>query len=178
MRPARALAIYPRLSGEHTTTDAVVWGGHGMRNDRGFVLVEVLMDGLAMCALLVVVANMGVQSVIAFPRWSESRMEAQVSVLGLELENLHAQQALHFADRGVFATSLEELRFVPSDGVRMSLTASPDGWSATARHDGLDPSHGCAVFHGAALAPTHPVRPVRRGRVACTSVTPEGEASR
>ena len=149
-----------------------------MRNDRGFVLVEVLMDGLAMSALLVVVALMGVQSVITFPRWSESRMEAQVSALSLELENLYAQQALHFADRGVFATSLEELGFVPSEGVRMSLTASPRGWSATARHDRLDPSHGCAVFHGVALAPTHPVRPAVRGRVACTSVTREGVASR
>ena len=149
-----------------------------MRNDRGFVLVEVLMDGLAVSALLVVVVLMAVQSAITFPRWSESRAQAQVSALELELENLHAQQALYHADRGVFATSLEELGFTPSDGVRMSLSASPRGWSATAGHERLGPDRGCAVFHGVALAPTTPVRPARRGRVACTQLNPGDAASR
>lgn len=148
-------------------THAIV-GGHGMRSNEGFVLVEVLMDGLAVSALLVVIALMGVQSLITFPRWSDSREQAQLSVLRWDLENLHAQQALHFADLGAYATSLEELGFTPSEGVRLTLAAAPRGWSASAEHERLDEGRGCAVFAGAALGPTTPLTPRRRGQVACT----------
>lgn len=157
-------------------TDAVV-GGHGMRNNQGFVLVEVLMDGLAVSTLLVVVALMGVQSLITFPRWSESRDQAHLSILRFDLENLYAQQALHLADRGAYATSLEELGFTPSEGVRVSLAASPGGWSATAEHRRLDEGQECAVFAGVPLGPTTPLTPERRGHVACTAGVSPGDAA-
>lgn len=137
------------------------------------------MDGLAVSTLLVVVALMGVQSLITFPRWSESRDQAHHSVLRWDLENLHAQQALHFADLGAYATSLEELGFTPSEGVRVTLAASPRGWSATAEHRRLDKGQGCAIFAGVAPGPTTPLTPERRGHVACTDgVSPGGAASR
>ncbi|MDX1493918.1 MAG: type II secretion system protein [Longimicrobiales bacterium] len=132
------------------------------------MLVEVLMDGLAVSALLVVLALMGVQSALAFPRWSESREESHRTTLRWELENVVAQQALHQADGMRYATSLEELGFEPSPGVEVEVVASSWGWSATATHEALGDDEGCAVYVGAALPPVEPVMPTRRGEIACT----------
>lgn len=143
-------------------------GARRMRKDDGFVLVEVLMDGLAVSAILVVLALMGVQSALAFPRWSESRDESHRTTLRVELENLVAQQALHQADSRRFATSLEELGFQPSDGIELDVVASSWGWSAIATHHGLDEDQGCTVYVGTALPPPEPVTPNRRGVIACT----------
>lgn len=139
-----------------------------MGKKNGFVLVEVLMDGLAVGALVTVIALMGVQSALAFPRWSASRQESQREALRWELENLVAQQALHQADRGRFAASLEELDFRPSDGVVLEVVASTRGWAASALHEDLGADQGCAVYLGSALPPEDPVRPRRRGEIVCT----------
>ena len=140
-----------------------------MRNNDGFVLVEVLMDGLAVGALLVVVTLMAVQSAITLPRWSESRSQSHLTAVRLEAENLYARQALHLADAGTYAVTLDELGFDPSPGLRVGLAASPSGWSATLTHSQLDPSQGCAVYVGSALPPHGPVSPPRPGRVTCTN---------
>lgn len=126
------------------------------------------MDGLAAGALVAVVALMGIQSAIAFPRWSESREASQRDALRWELENVVAQQALHQADRGRFAASLDELEFQPSSGVVVELVASRWGWSASASHESLSPDEGCSVYVGTALPPEDPVQPGRRGEIACT----------
>ncbi len=139
-----------------------------MAKKNGFVLIEVLMDGLAAGALVAVVALMGIQSAIAFPRWSESREASQREALRWELENIVAHQALHQADRGRFAATLDELGFEPSSGVVLQLVGSSSGWSASVSHEGLAPGGGCSVYVGAALPPDGPVKPGRRGEIACT----------
>ena len=139
-----------------------------MARKNGFVLIEVLMDGLAAGALVAVVALMGIQSAIAFPRWSESREASQREALRWELENIVAHQALHQADRGRFATTLEELGFEPSSGVVLQLVGSSQGWSASVGHEGLAAGDGCSVYVGTALPPEGPVQPGRRGEIACT----------
>lgn len=140
-----------------------------MRSTDGFVLVEVLMDGVAVSGLMAVVALMAVQSVVAFPRWSDSRDQAYLDALRWELENVAAHQAIHRADHGSYATSVEELGFHPSEGVDVSIVASRWGWSATAGHQELAGGEGCAVYLGTALPPDDPVTPVRKGEAACTS---------
>lgn len=139
-----------------------------MGKKNGFVLVEVLMDGLAVGALVAIIALMCVQSALAFPRWSESREQSQRQALRWELENVVAQQALHQADRGRFAASLEELDFQPSDGVVLELVASRWGWAASAVHEALGEDQGCTVYLGTALPPEEPIRPHRRGEITCT----------
>ncbi|MDH3206655.1 MAG: type II secretion system GspH family protein [Gemmatimonadota bacterium] len=145
-----------------------------MRNTKGFVLVEALMNGLAVGALLAVLALMCVQSAIALPRWTEARTQAHFNVLEWDLENLRARQALHFADQQRYSSDLEALRFTPSSGVELEISASPWGWSATASHSGLSTSEGCAIFVGTALPPDAPVMPAHRGAVTCSeeSVSP------
>ena len=139
-----------------------------MRSNDGFVLVEVLMDGLAVSALLVVVTLMAVQSAITLPRWSQSRSQSHLEAVRIEAENLYAQQALHFADRGSYALTLQELGLTPSPDVDVALAASPRGWSATFTHARLEGFQGCAVYVGSALPPDEPVTPAGPGRVTCT----------
>ncbi|MDX1647695.1 MAG: hypothetical protein R3304_11170 [Longimicrobiales bacterium] len=150
-------------------------------SEDGFLMVEILMDGLAASALWAIVGLMGAQSAIAFPRWSESRTQAQVSVMRLELENLQAAQALHFLDRGTYASSLGSLGFEPSAGMELTLSASATGWSATVFHEELGRDTGCSVYVGSALPPRIPVTPSARARVECTGeapmVTPEAVSS-
>lgn len=140
-----------------------------MRNDHGFVLVEILMDGVAVSGLMAVVALMAVQSVMAFPRWSDSRARAYLDALRWDLQNVAAHQALYRADHGTYATSVEELGIHPSEGVDVSIVASRRGWSATAGHRELAETDGCAVYLGTAPPPGGPVTPVRKGEIACTS---------
>lgn len=140
-----------------------------MRNDHGFVLVEMLMDGVAVSGLMAVAALMAVHSVVAFPRWSDSRDQAYLDALRWDLQNVAAHQALYGADHGTYATSVRELGLHFSEGVDVSIVASRSGWSATARHDELSGGEGCAVYLGTALPPDDPVTPARKGEVACTS---------
>lgn len=139
-----------------------------MRNKEGFVLIEILMDGLAMSALAGFVALMGVQSVLAVPRWTESRQEARLATVRLDLENLVARQALHHADSGWYASSTEELGFSPARGVEIEVVASPGGWSAAARHGSSGARDGCAFYAGSALPPSTPITPERPGTIVCT----------
>lgn len=139
-----------------------------MRNDHGFVLVDMLMDAVAVGGLVAVVALMAVQSVLAFPRWSDSREQAHLDALRWDLENVTAHQALYRADHGTYAASVAELGFRPSEGVDVSIAASRWGWSATAAHRELPEAEGCAMYVGTALPPDAPVTPSRRGQISCT----------
>lgn len=156
------------FAGKHLITGGLR-GGARMRDSHGFVLVEVLMDGVAVGALVAVVALIAVQSVVAFPRWSDSRDQTHLDALRWELENVAAHQAIHRADHGGYAGSTEVLGFSPSNGVRVEIVASRWGWSATAAHAELSADDGCAVYAGTALPPDHPLTPSRKGEVACTS---------
>lgn len=139
-----------------------------MAKKNGFVLIEVLMDGVAAGALVALVALMGIQSATAFPRWSESREASQRTALRWELENVVAQQALHQADEGRFAASLGELDFQPSSGVVVELVASTWGWSASASHESFSSDAGCSVHVVTARLAEDAVLPAPPGEIACT----------
>jgi hypothetical protein len=69
---------------------------------------------------------------------------------------------------GVFTANPRALGFASSESVSVSIIATPDGWSATARHEGHPPALGCAVFGGSSPPPQSPVTPEQPGTVACT----------
>jgi len=139
-----------------------------MPDSRDHGLIEFMMEGLAVVGLLVVLTLIGVQSTIAATRVSASRTEARFVAMEWDLKNLADRQILHFADEAAFASSLEDLRFVGTDGVIVSIMASPEGWSGTASHAALGEDEGCAIFFGTVPVPASPVRPVSPGKVACT----------
>jgi len=143
-------------------------GGQRVARKDGFSLIEVLMDAVAISALLVVVALIGVQSALALPRLSEAREAAHREAMRRDLQNLAAHQAIFHADRRSYAPSTEALAFETSRGVEVEVLASPSGWWATATHAALDDGAGCAIYVGEATPPTDPVTPARAREIACT----------
>ena len=56
-----------------------------------------------------------------------------------------------------------------SEGVNVAPAGTSSGWSATATHDALGGSEGCAIYYGTATAPSSPTAPSAEGEVACTA---------
>ena len=134
----------------------------------GFVVVELLIDAVAVVALVAIPAMFAYQSANHALGASASRTQAHYRAMTQDLENLFAHQAIHYADEAVFASTGADLHFTSSAGVEISVVASSEGWRGTATHEALGADEGCAVFVGSISAPTHPVTPPRPGEVACT----------
>jgi hypothetical protein len=133
-----------------------------------FNLLEFLMQGLSISAMVVMVMLVGVQSSLAMSRVSAIRADQRFAAMKWDLRRVAEQQVLYYLDEEAFADSPSELRVEGTDGVVLSLTASASGWTGVASHDALGEGHGCAIFFGPVTAPTDPVRPVTAGEVACT----------
>jgi hypothetical protein len=65
-----------------------------------------------------------------------------------DLKNLASQQEIYWSDNETYSADLQELGFVASDGVRLTVEAGPDSWSARATHDALGNQMACAIYWG------------------------------
>ena len=130
-----------------------------MRDNKGFTLIE----------LLIVVVIIGILAAIAIPKFSQTREKAFVSAMKSDLKNLASQQEIFYADNYSYTTSTVDMGFVASEAVNVGMTSSTSGWSATATHDALGGSLGCAIYYGSATAPTAPTTPSAAGEVACVT---------
>ena len=139
-----------------------------MRDSRGFALIEVAMEGLAVSAFLLVVTLFCVQSSIVASDISATRAQSRFDAMRWDLENLADWQALHFDDNATFSNSIAVLRFTPTEGVNISLEASDTGWSGIATFDKLTPGEGCAIHFGNGPLPSGPVTPAAPREVSCT----------
>ena len=130
-----------------------------MRDNKGFTLIE----------LLIVVVIIGILAAIAIPKFSATREKAYYAALKSDVKNLASQQEIYYSDHYTYTTSATALGFVQSEGVNVAIGAGDsNGWSATGTHSGLDTTEGCAIYYGAATAPTSPLTPTAPGEVACT----------
>jgi hypothetical protein len=86
-----------------------------------------------------------------------------------ELETIIDLQEAYYRDHGVYSGNPSGLGFRAPEGFRVSLLATPAGWSAAVTHIDHPADFGCAVFEGAARPPPTPVRPTVPGRVECSS---------
>lgn len=103
------------------------------------------------------------------PPISCGREHAYVSAIKSDLKHLASQEEIYYADHHVYTSSIEDLGFAQSQGVRIVLYASQTGWSAWATHAALDPSEGCALYYGDVLTPASAeVDPSVPGEMACT----------
>lgn len=98
-----------------------------------------------------------------------SRDYRYLAAVKSDLKNLASQQEIHFADRQMYTHDLEELGFYQSNGVHVTVLASPDHWTAWATHEALGESEGCGIYIGddagyamGALGNGHP------GEIVCT----------
>jgi len=87
-----------------------------------------------------------------------------------DLKNLASQEEIFFSDNDAYSASHQELTFVSSNGVKVTVYASAEGWAARATHDALPDSEACAMYYG--NAPPHGIdalEDVDPGTLACTN---------
>ena len=114
------------------------------------------------CALLVFIAGLGL------PRGCPPRTLAYGAAIRSDLKNLASQEEIFFSDYERYSASSEEIGFVASMGVRVSLVASEDGWSASLQHEALEADQGCVMYFGDAPTPTiDGVTPSMPGELVC-----------
>ncbi len=103
------------------------------------------------------------------PLCSHGREKAYFAAMKSDLKNLASQEEIYYADQYAYASSLEDLGFVQSDGVTIVLYSSQTGWMAWATHAALGPSEGCALYYSDAVTPTFAeVQPSGPGEMVCT----------
>ena len=91
-----------------------------------------------------------------------------LSAMESDLQNLAALQAEHYRTQGSYSGNPSALGFTASDGMNLSLIATPTGWSASATHEEHPPEVGCAVYGGSASPPRSPISPAEPGVIECT----------
>ena len=121
-----------------------------MASREGFALTETLMEVLSVTGV------------------SRDREDRLVETVRSELVRFTEDQVLHYLAADEFAESPEALAFDPAEGIEIRVSTGKAGWSATAAHEALGRSAGCAVYFGDAVPPPVPVRPAAPGEVACT----------
>jgi prepilin-type N-terminal cleavage/methylation domain-containing protein len=131
-----------------------------MRDTKGFTLIE----------LLIVVVIIGILAAIAIPKFSATREKAYFAAMKSDLKNLASQQEIYYSDTYQYSNDDNDLGFVNSDGVNVTIAQSTgSGWSATAWHTALTNAEGCAIYYGTvATPPTAPIAPGQPGEIACT----------
>ncbi len=140
-----------------------------MRDNGGFTLIDVLMNGFAVSQVLVMIVIIGVQASITIPEFTAAREKAHFAALRSDLRNLVAHQAIYYMDADSYSRDAADLAFTNSDRVTVSIDASSSGWSGTATHAALGAGRGCSVFYGTGMAPPSLNTPSEPGQVVCTS---------
>lgn len=95
--------------------------------------------------------------------------DAVLRTIQSDLESLAVKQEAYFRDHGVYSGNAAALAFASATGVKVSIVATPDGWSAAGTHADHPLDLGCTVYVGSARPPPTPVVALKPGEVECTS---------
>ena len=126
------------------------------RRRPGFTLIE----------LLIVVVIIGILASVAIPKFRNSKGKALAAAIKSDLRNLATAQEAYFYDHSTYATDETLLKYHHSTGVITDVvTATAQGWSASAHHPAADPLT-CGIAFG---NETNPVAPgTAEGAIGCT----------
>lgn len=94
-----------------------------------------------------------------------------LATLRSDLERLRESEESYFQVHGEYSGTPGDLGFTSSDGVIVSIIATPEGWSGAATSEALGSERGCAVFVGGIHPPRNPVTPSEPGKIVCTRET-------
>lgn len=100
---------------------------------------------------------------------SKPNQRTAIQAIRSDLIRLLASQEEYFRTHGEYSGAPGAMGFTASEGVGVSIIATPTGWSGTATHEDFPPEFGCAVFEGSARPPRSPVSPVVPGVIECTT---------
>lgn len=124
------------------------------QNRKGFTLIE----------LLIVVVIIGILAAIAIPKFSSTKEKAYISAMKSDLRNLATAQEGYFSDNLQYTQNLNDMNFVPSTGVNISVdAASGSGWRATATHNSVA-GQSCEIRIGSEVQAGQP-----EGEPVCTT---------
>jgi Tfp pilus assembly protein PilE len=110
----------------------------------------------------------GILAAIAIPKFSATREKAYFAAMKSDLKNLASQQEIYYADYYTYTTNTTNLGFVESDAVHVAIAANNVGWSASATHDALTSSQGCAIYYGG-IAATSNFGETQAGEISCVT---------
>jgi prepilin-type N-terminal cleavage/methylation domain-containing protein len=121
---------------------------------RGFTLIE----------LLIVVCIIGILSIIAIPKFANSKGKAEKAALVSDLRNLATAEEAYFYDNATYTTTIGALQYLASPGVSVTIgAANAAGWTASASSTLATPGT-CAIFFGS-ISPMAPA--TTEGVIAC-----------
>lgn len=119
-----------------------------MRRRIGFTIIE----------LLVVVLIIGILASIAIVKFGESKRRAYLAAMQSDLRGLATVAESQFTSDNSYADVVAPQG---SEGVTLTFTGSPSGWTATATHVGV-PGVECTMAAGTLLAADARSEPVCR----------------
>jgi len=126
-----------------------------MRSRHGFTLIE----------LLIVVVIIGILAAIAIPKFANTKEKAYLATMKSDLRNMLAAQENYFSDNITYTTATTNLNIQVSSGVTLTIgTATAQGWTATAKHNGT--AKTCGLWYGNGVTP--PVAGSIEGEPKCT----------
>jgi type IV pilus assembly protein PilA len=125
------------------------------RSRPAFTLIE----------LLIVVVIIGLLASIAIPKFQNTKGKAELTALRSDLRNLSVAEEAVFFDSTKYSTDTAALKFRPSPGVTLTITAPVGGgWAATVTHP-LSYPMKCVIFGGSMTPPPAPA--TQEGVPAC-----------
>lgn len=130
----------------------------GANENQGFTLIELLM----------VIVILAILAAMAIPKISNVRDRSYFAAMESNLKNLASQQEIYYADERSYTSEKSDLAFTSSVGVRVSVNADEESWSANATHISLQSSEGCSIYHGLNPVLNLLVTPGAPDEIACT----------
>ena len=140
---------------------------------RRFFIVSALIVrrfGLMRTSVTALVLLMTAIAVMPSPHCG-GREKAYFAAMKSDLKNLASQEEIYYSDHDAYTSSATDLAFTNSEGVEITVHATPKGWAAWATHAALGSSEGCAIYYGESPVSWEmivEVTPIHPGVIVCT----------
>ena len=112
------------------------------------VLTALIVRRFGLVRTAVTALVLAIMAIAAVPNTHCGREKAYGAAMKSDLKNLASQEEIYYSDHNAYTSSATDLAFTTSEGVEVTVYATPKGWAAWATHAALGPSQGCAIYYG------------------------------